>query len=154
MHSTLRQEADRARRRRAEFLNLLDAEQDDLEGALATITDLHQAVEEFNSEPVSTRSTPSLQDWYDRFTTLQERCDRVAVERQDTFRHRSRRGLPFIDAEQLATYLYQSLPVDHPVLADIVDLTRLVRTNRSHVERELISRQAQPVSATVIQQTE
>lgn len=133
-------EGQRARRQRERFLTVLDGEQEDLEDAQATRASIVADLEDLDSRPIARRSTEELHRWLDRLDALGDDCETLVAERQATFRRRSRRELPLLESEELATYLYRPLAVDHPVLADFVDLSERLETTSRHVEAELISR--------------
>lgn len=72
----------------------------------------------------------------------QQECDQLAADRQDTLREQRIPGTHHVDLEFIQ-YLYESLSVTYPVLADIASPAETLRIAQHGVERALRSRDSE-----------
>ncbi|WP_331235870.1 DUF7260 family protein [Natronorarus salvus] len=134
MRRALVQQGNEARDRRSLLLRALDRELDSLSAADETLTEVEESLSEIESRPEITRSFEWLTASWDRLRELRSECDRLVERRQEEIHEeaiaRGPRG-----RSSLHDYLYQSLPVSHPVLADAAaTLDRLDRIERGVVD--------------------
>jgi hypothetical protein len=134
MRRALVQQGNEARDRRSLLLRALDRELEGLSTAAETLSEVEETLSEIDSRPQINRSFEWLTTSWDRLGTLRTRCDRLVERRQEEIHGeaiaRGPRG-----RSSLHSYLYQSLPVDHPVLADAAaTLDRLDRVERGVVD--------------------
>lgn len=124
--------------RRRNFRTVLTRETEALQAAEGTITTLGAVIDTLDSRSLESWSSADLTDAHNRLLTAEERCEELASDRQATLRSRGLPGPTPVDIDHdLAEYLYQSLSVTYPVLADITDLAETLQTERRRVERAL-----------------
>jgi uncharacterized phage infection (PIP) family protein YhgE len=129
----------RATEGRTTLLSALDREADNLQHARDTLEALHTTLDEMNQQPIAVWSTNDIISTYERLADLETECDELAAERQAEL-HSQRIPGPSPADEELNEYLYESLPVTYPVLADLAEFDSLLHTARQHLEQALISR--------------
>ena len=111
------------------FLCTLEAEAEALDEAGATLQGVDDERERIAAAPLTDRSYEALVDDWRHLGELADRCRAAASDRQDQIRSLSRnRGPPDAD---LHDYLYEELPVAHPVLADSAALVESLGDLRS-----------------------
>lgn len=134
----LLQAASAARERRTEFLSILDQEEEALNSARTTLTELEDQVTVILTQPLSDLSIDELLTLYDRLCDYEQQCEMILEERQH---HRTDGHATFTRAgashTDLQTYLYRSLPVTYPVLADGSTLLEMLQTTQHRVTTEL-----------------
>ena len=124
--------------RRTTFLTVLTQETESLQAAEETITALGSALDTLDARSLESWSPVELADSYERLLTAEERCEELASERQTTLHSHSLPGPTPVDSDlDLVEYLYQSLPVTYPVLADLADLADTLGGERQRVERAM-----------------
>ncbi len=134
MRRALVQQGSEARDRRSLLLRALDRELVGLSEADETLSEVEGTLSEIESRPQIRRSFEWLTTSWDRLRELRTRCERLVERRQEEIHGeaiaRGPRG-----RSSLHGYLYQSLPVGHPVLADATaTLERLDRIERGVVD--------------------
>lgn len=136
---TLLQGSAEAVRRRDQLLDELANEAE----ALADETDELEPIETFLSDlsdqSPHMRSFETLVDRWNHLIDLEERCRRVVDRRQGAL-HRGPNSLAVSRAPTLQEYLYGTLSVDHPVIADATDILGRVREARSTVLDSIVRR--------------
>jgi hypothetical protein len=124
--------------RRGTFLTVLAREVESLRAAEETITALGSALDTLDARSLESWSPVALADSYERLLTAEERCEELASERQATLHSHGLPGPTPVDPDlDLTEYLYQSLPVTYPVLADLADLADTLGGERHRVERAM-----------------
>jgi Fe-S-cluster formation regulator IscX/YfhJ len=139
VQQTLLTGCQRAIEGRTTLLNALDREADDLQQVHDTLEAMNKALTEMNQRPLANWSTSELISAHERLSEFQTQCDDLAAERQAKLRSQRIPGPRHTD-EKLNEYLYESLPVTYPVLADLAELSTLLNTARQRLERALITR--------------
>ncbi len=134
MRRALVQQGTEARDRRSLLLRALDRELESLSTATETLTEVEESLSEIESRPQIERSFEWLSSSWDRLRALRAECSSLVEWRQEAIHSetlaRGPRG-----RSSLHSYLYQSLPVNHPVLADTATtLDRLERVERGVVD--------------------
>lgn len=122
---------------RATFLSALEDEASALQAANERLTDL-------GSEFADLLAARSLEAWSRKELLASRRrvragereCDELAADRQSTLRGQRVPAVQHIDLE-FTIYLYQSLSVTYPVLADITNLAETLCSVRPQIDDEL-----------------
>jgi hypothetical protein len=114
---------------RTTLLSALDRETDNLHHARDTLNEMNTTLNEMNQQPFTAWSTNEIISTYERLSDLETQCDDLAAERQAELRSQRIPGPNHAD-EELNEYLYESLPVTYPVLADLAEFTSLLSTAR------------------------
>lgn len=140
LKDVLIERADDARRQRAELLHILDGELAALDEAEATIGRLDAALAEIESEPQAEVGFPELAGRWRRLDDLEERAREFLAARQAEIRERDAVGGRLDESIALHSYLYDSLGVSYPALADGVALVDRIRTARRRVLASLTER--------------
>ena len=91
-----------------------------------------------NQQPLGAWSSTELRATDERLADFEAQCDDLAANRQAELRSQRIPG-PSSTDEDLNEYLYESLPVTYPVLADLAGFRSLLVTARQHLERALIT---------------
>lgn len=127
-----------ASRQRGAFLSTLEAEAESLADASTVLSEVDAERESLADAPLTTRSYEALVDDWRRLGELSERCGELAAERQERLRGLSSSMPP--GGADLHEYLYEELPVSHPVLADAASLSAAVEDLRGQVLQSLTRR--------------
>jgi hypothetical protein len=139
IQDTLLTGSDRATDGRTTLLNTLDREADTLQHAREALNEMNIALTEMNQQPLKAWSSTELRSTDERLADFEARCDDLAADRQAELRSQRIPG-PHHGDEELNEYLYESLSVTYPVLADLAEFSSLLATARQHLERALITR--------------
>lgn len=133
--------ARRRRRSRTKFLSTLETEQKALETAQRMLDD---AAEQFNHMTTHLPSEQSLSDLITTYSWLEEaeqECNELLTDRQQQrIDGHTAVDTPRTSIPDLQTYLYHSLPVTYPVLADTADFLEKLQRTRRQITRELAAR--------------
>lgn len=134
----LLQAASTAREWRTNFLSTLDQEQEALTTARTTLTKLEEEVTAALTQPLTDFSIDELLTLHDRLRDYEQQCEAVLKDRQrqrtDGHATLTGAGSSYTD---LQTYLYRSLSVTYPVLADGSTLQERLQTTRHRMTTEL-----------------
>jgi hypothetical protein len=137
LQQTVVQAAAAASARREAFIARLDDERATLEEAHQTLATLGDQYERVTAQPRYQQSTADLQETSQQLTDCISTCEQLLDERQ-TQRVEGHMAEPRIDElVDLHHYLYQSLDVTHPVLADGATLLDRCLTACRRVEDDL-----------------
>lgn len=139
LHETVLTASQQATEGRTTLLSALDHETDNLQQARDTLETMHTTLTEMNQRPITALSMNEIISTYERLAEFETQCDELAAERQ-TELHSQRMPGPHPADEELNEYLYESLPVTYPVLADLAEFDSLLHTARQHLEQALITR--------------
>lgn len=137
----LLQAARQCRHDREEFLSILEMEQEVLETAETTLDDVAEQLDRVMRCLLSEQSLNDLITTYTRLDDIEQECNELLTDRQQ----QRTEGHADIDTPQasfldLQTYLYSSLPVTYPVLADTTDLLETLQRTRRQIARETATR--------------
>jgi hypothetical protein len=126
LRRTLVDGADTARDRRNSLVRAIEREESTLRSAAGTLSEVESDVEAADGSTLSL-SFEELMDRWGRLYDLEQECERVLEERQEAIQ--SGYGVPLrLDGPiSLQEYLYDSLPVTHPVLAEATRMLESVR---------------------------
>lgn len=127
LRRTLVDGAETARDRRNSLVRAIEKEEVALRSAASTLSDVESDVEAVEGGSTLSLSFEQLMDRWGRLYDLEQECETVVEERQETLR--SGYGVPLrLDGPiTLQEYLYESLPVTHPILAEATRLIESVR---------------------------
>ena len=122
---------------RATFVSALEDEASALRAADERLTDL-------GSEFSDLLAAHSLEAWSSeellasrqQVRAGERKCEKLVADRQSTLHGQRIPAVQHIDLE-FTTYLYQSLSVTYPVLADITNLAETLRLTRSQIDNTL-----------------
>lgn len=127
LRETLLGSAETARDRRDSLVRAIEQEEATLRSAASTLSEIESEVERLNDGPTLPLSFEQLMDRWGRLYDLERECETVLEERQESIQ--AGYGVPLrLDGPvSLQEYLYDSLPVTHPVLAEATRLLESVR---------------------------
>lgn len=125
-------ESQQAQSERADFLQVLSRETENLQSADDRIATIGSNLDTLAADSVETWKTAELAESRAQLRTAEERCEELATERQSTVQTPRIPG-PTPNEIDLNEYLYQSLSVTYPVLADLAEMAETLRTERSRV---------------------
>lgn len=138
LKAALVQSSHEASQRRASFISTLKAEADALEESVSALKELDTERELLAESPLPSRSYEELVgDWH-HLDRLSDRCDGLISERQRQLGELSA-SLPAGSGE-IHEYLYDELPVSHPVLADAASLFEAIKELQGEVLRSITRR--------------
>lgn len=123
---------------RARLLDALDEERDTLETSADRLRAIAAERPERAIDRSGTRSLDGLLGDRETVCALCDRCDEVAIDRQAALRRSPGDGRS-LDADEI-TYVYESLSVDHPVLADVATLGERLDQTRQRIDGLLAAR--------------
>jgi hypothetical protein len=132
------QSSREASRQREAFTSTPEAEAEPLEHAASTLAVVDDERESLAEAAPASRSYEQLVDDWHRLGELSERCRSIASERQERLRELSASMPP--GEQDLHEYIYEELPVSHPVLADAASLSGAIDELRGRVLRSLTRR--------------
>jgi len=138
LKAALLRSSQEAAQRRDSLLSTLQSESASLESAEAVLEEVDAERAAIDERPPSQRSFEGLVTDWQRLGTLADRCRRLVGERQDRLRELSASMPP--GRPELHAYLYEDLPVKHPVLADGAALVESVEDLRGRVLQSLTRR--------------
>ena len=127
LRQTLVDGAETARDRRNSLVRAIEQEEATLREAARTLSDVESDVESIEGGSTLSLSFEQLMDRWGHLYDLEQECETMLEERQETIR--SGYGVPLrLDGPiSLQEYLYDSLPVTHPVLAEATRMLESVR---------------------------
>lgn len=138
LKAALLQSSREASRQRASFISTLEAEADSLDEAANVLEEIDAERRSLAEAPLPSRSYEALVDDWNRLGELSDRCGALVAERQQRLRELSASLPP--GGGELHEYLYEGLPVSHPVLADAASLSEAIEEVRGRVLRSLTRR--------------
>ena len=138
LKAALLQSTREASQQRASFISTLEAEAESLEAATTALEEIDAEREALADAPMPSRSYEELVGNWHRLGQLSDRCSSLVSERQRRLRELSATLPP--GAGELQEYLYEELPVSHPVLADAASVSEAVEELRGRVLQSLTRR--------------
>ena len=137
----LEEAAHESRALRDDFLERLNTEESALATARQQLEDLASAFDQATVSLPSEKSYEDLIDGYERLTAIEDDCTALLEERQRqrTTGHAAL-GSSRLSTSDLHSYLYGSLDVTYPVLADTTSFLEKVRRTRRQLTREFATR--------------
>lgn len=135
-------ESDRRRVELAAMDRALDAEADSLARASETVDPIHEWLIETNETPLSACGFEELRARHERLAGFREDCVSLLSARQEHLgRTTSADGRAGLRHRELVAHLYESFPIDHPVLVTATRLDGLCaecqRVVRDHLVRRV-----------------
>lgn len=128
--------AEEAMSRRDAFLGSLDREAESLHVAGSKLAEIDGALDQYREPALHAASYEELVARWDRLDGLADRCGEVLDARQARLRDEPLTGA----TPSFSEYLYDGLPVDHPVLAAGTALLDRIDAARQTLVREAVHR--------------
>jgi hypothetical protein len=126
-----------AAERRDDLVAELDAELASLDRNTQKICAIEAELEETERASFSALRFGSLEGYYTRLETLEDKCTAILDERQSTLvRQRRRISLP-IDAPDIALYVYQNMHVNYPLVSTLAALIDRIGDLKSEINRAI-----------------
>jgi hypothetical protein len=125
-------ESQQAQTERADFLQILSRETESLRSADDRIATIGSDLDTLAADSLETWTTAELAESRDQVCAAEDRCEEVATARQSTLQT-SRIPGPTPHDIDLNEYLYQSLAITYPVLADLAEMAETLHTERFRV---------------------
>jgi hypothetical protein len=133
-----------ARSRRAETVALqkaLGREDAHLKHAAATVDDIIEWIVYANETPLTDLGFDALKQRHTTLASHRDRCADLAFDRQEFLQKTTNNGVDAgVRHRSLMPYLYQDVPVDHPVLVTVVKLDKTCRECQRTVRDHLVRR--------------
>lgn len=129
-----------ARERREKLLAVLDIEESSLAEHEATLVDIEERVQAVSEPLCADQSYEELEDARDALAACRDSIDATCEQRQEDRREAQLTSLRLQDDFDLQQYLYKSMDVTYPVLAEATRLLSRIRTAERRIENELIYR--------------
>jgi 6-pyruvoyl-tetrahydropterin synthase len=139
LHETLLTASQQATEARTAMLDELDHEAKRLQNARDTLEELNTTLTELNQQPVTAWATGEIIATHNRLDEFESQCNQLAANRQAELHNQRIAGRKITD-EGFNEYLYESLPVTYPVLADLAEFSSLLHTARQQLEQRLTHR--------------
>lgn len=140
LKTALVNKAREAQRQRKELLGGLSTEADELARAASEFDRITTTLESVSPERLHQEPFPALAELWDRLGSLEDGCERLVSDRQVHVHDHRLNGSPAGSEHTFYQYLYQSLPVKYPVLADATSVLSSIRHTRRRVLHELTTR--------------
>lgn len=132
LHARLLTESQQAQNGRADFLQILTRETENLRSADDRIATIGSNLQTLAADSLETWTPAEIAESREQLHTAEEHCEKLATERQSTLQTSRIPGLTPHDID-LNEYLYQPLAVTYPVLADLAEMAEILHTERSRV---------------------
>ncbi|ADJ14187.1 DUF7260 family protein [Halalkalicoccus jeotgali] len=134
-------EVDRRRAELAAMDGALEAEADSLRRARGVVEPVREWMIEENETALSAYGFEGLRERHARLGAFRADCEGLLADRQtDLGRTTGAQGRAGVRQRDLASYLYEGLPIDHPVLVTAVRLEELCRECQRTVRDHLVRR--------------
>lgn len=131
LQQVLISKAQSAADERDRLITHLDREARELNEAENNFAEVQSELEKYDSLTLRGLDLNELGEWWDRLDELEQRCNDVVNTRQQRL-NEDRETKPF-DGIEFKGYLYSSLPVDHPVLAEATEVLERIEDARRAV---------------------
>lgn len=138
LKETLLSSTQQASESRAALLNPLNREAESIQRIRTLFGEMSTTLAEMNRQPLTDWSQHEIYSGYDRLQEFETQCDELAADRQAELRSQRVQDAKHY-GENFNEYLYKSLSVTYPVLADIAEIKSLLQTARRSLERVLIN---------------
>lgn len=125
---------------RTAFLRTLDREAAALADAQNALSEIDGRVRAIDNTPRLQQSFSELYGQWDELNRLEADCEDVLDERQSHLQTGAADSYWREDGHKLCTYLYESLPVQYPVLADGTALLDRIQATKRRVAESLARR--------------
>lgn len=139
LKEALVEQSTQAAQRRDELLDAIEEEETALARAADRLEDLQAAVDDLESAAFLPWSHAQLQDAFDEIQGVKASIDELVQQRQDTVRVCPISG-GRMEGEEFREFLYDSLEVSHPVLADATTLHDRAESVEHDIVRSLLRR--------------
>jgi type II secretory pathway pseudopilin PulG len=139
LKEALVEQSTQAAQRRDELLDAIEEEETALARAADRLEDLQETVDGLESAAFLPWSHAQLQDAFEDIQGVKEDIDELVQQRQDTVRVCPISG-GRMEGEEFREFLYDSLDVSHPVLADATTLHDRAESVEHDIVRSLLRR--------------
>ena len=129
-----------SRDRRQKLLDVLDIEERSLENHERILEDIEREIETVAEPLCSEQSYKELEQGLEMLQSCRETIDQTCLERQHDRQEAQLTSLRLQDNFDLQQYLYKSMDVTYPVLAEATRLVSNINTTERRIEDELIYR--------------
>lgn len=136
----LMEAARQSRREREQFLSTLESEQEALHAAQTKLEDIDAELERIIGRVQSGHSLNKLIESYNNLTDAEETCKTILDERQHQRVDGHAATPPRVEIADIYSYLYSSLPVTYPVLADTIELLERLQQTQKRLAEEISAR--------------
>ncbi len=140
LQNALIEQSQDAKERRDRLINALDRETEELEEAHDALSSINETTEELTSWLAGNRSFDELMHAWESLHRLEQDCSRLLSRRQERLQTGILSGHTRKNAPSLQEYLYGSLPVSYPVLAEGSALADRIQTAQRQVLDQLTRR--------------
>lgn len=140
LQNALIEQSQDAKERRDRLINALDHETEQLEDAYDSLSSINETTDELTSWFAGYRSFDELMHAWESLHRLEQDCSRVLRRRQERLQTGILSGHTRKNAPSLQEYLYGSLPVSYPVLAEGSALADRIQTAQRQVLDQLTRR--------------
>jgi DNA repair exonuclease SbcCD ATPase subunit len=120
---------------RREFLRRLDTEAEVLEKTETTLREIDSFLNDWNARPLSDYSFTELQEIYEELESAEDRCERLARNRQHALH--ADEWMNMEESVTVQSYLYSNLEFTYPVLSDVATYYRFLQQAKSKVTNAL-----------------
>jgi len=129
--------ASQAQEKRSRLLDALDAEQESFAESAEELRSVIEELSEYESAQFPSLSFGTLDAYRARLVVLEEKCNELVDDRQETLVNQRRNlSLP-IEGPDIPTYVYQSLRATYPVVSTAATTVERIDSFRRGVERAL-----------------
>lgn len=119
----------------------LGKEESQLSDTAETAANITDWITTANETPLLSLGFDALKQRHEKLTIHRNRCEKLARERQEFLRKSTNKGIDAgIRHRIFILYLYQDLPVDHPVLATVAELDVTCKSYQQNVRYHLARR--------------
>ncbi|MFC4357854.1 hypothetical protein ACFO0N_07820 [Halobium salinum] len=122
------------------FLRTLDAEAEEVCDAQSILSRTDRKCAEIRSRHLELSSYAELREAWEKLDELEAACERCLADRQSSIHDGYTLGFRAGDSETFHSYLYRSLDVSYPVLADGANVLESLRETRRQVTAAASSR--------------
>lgn len=122
------------------FLRTLDAEAEEVRAAESTLSRADRKCAEIRERHLRLASYAELDEAWTKLDELEAECERCLADRQASIHDGYTLGFRAGDSETFHSYLYRSLDVSYPVLADGARVLESLRETRRRVTTAASSR--------------
>lgn len=125
---------------RGALLDAISREEQSLAETSESLSEVQDSLSAFHPDKLRNSGFSKLKDRWDELGVLEDRTTAVLNERQRHLLREPYGGVGKTGVPSLVDYLYQTLEVDHPVLATGAEILDQIRTSRATVSRVAATR--------------
>lgn len=123
---------------RQRFVDMLEDESATLSDAESNVRKIQHTIDKIDDEDGRCLSTAHVTSRFEALQSLNDECEEWLQRRQDQIRgRRFDRSSGASGGTDLCSYLYESLNVNHPILATFVDVMEIICRNEPRLRRRV-----------------